>query len=194
LELLVDGQSRQPAASATFGEALAALRREMSQAGRAIVTILLDGQELEPQQEEALLAQAPAALGRVEIKTAPAGEWGRHVLGEVAGALGQLGDDLRACAEILRAGDLTQGLDRYNAILAAYTDVIRALVNAETLAKVPSPLGSREALAAVTAAAQQMGKALGAADGVAAADLAEYELPERLTALAVMVRSMAASE
>ena len=191
LELYVDGQPRQAAQDRPLGEALELLRREAAGAGRAIVTVHLDGRELSPQEEEKLLTEPASALGRVEVQCAPAAEWGRHGLGEVASALGQLGDSFRSSAEAFRSNRIGDGLNQANAAVASYAQVVQALVSSVALSGVAPDPGLKAAIDGVVNVVRELEKSARASDGVASADLVEYELPERLEALAKLVRGMA---
>lgn len=192
MELYIDGQTKETPGTAdeTFGGVLTALSAELTAAGKAITTISLDGAEVMPEGDAALVARPAAELGRVDISTAPAAEWGRHGLGEVASAMGQLADECRAAADLLRKGDQADGLDKINGVLAAYVQVVQALVNSATLAAVKPPEDLEERISAVTSTMRELEPALRAKDGVAAADLAEYELAEELDKLGKTVKSM----
>jgi hypothetical protein len=193
LDLFVDGQAAQvpEGAGPTLGELLAALRDQAMTDGKAITTIKLDGEELMPDGEDAAGARALAELGRVEISTAPAAEWGRHGLGEAASALGQLADEFRAIADLLRGGRRAESIERFGGAVAGYGQLIGALVNAAALAGVAAPAGFQKTVENVTGAMKEMAPALKAEDAVAAADQAEYELAERLEELGAMVKQMA---
>ncbi len=193
LELFADGQATQApeGIGPTLADLLAALNDKISADGRAITTILLDGEELMPDFEAEVGAKPAAGFDKLEVVTAPADEWGRHGLGEAASALGQMADELREIADLLRAGDRPQSVERFQGAIAIYGQLIAAMVNAATMAGVPAPEGFQECVAAVTDAMKEMTPALQVEDAVEAADLAEYELAERLEELGKMVRSMA---
>lgn len=191
MELLVDGQPRQSGAGRTLADELAALQRELGSAGRSITAVLLDGRELSPAEEEALLSRGAAEGSRIEVRTADSREWGRHGLGEAASALLQLADQFRAAADDFRAARMADGLERLNGAIAGYGQVVKALITAAQLAGAAPPADLRRELEAVTAGMRELSVAVGQADGVAAADLAEYELPGHLEALAGVVKGMA---
>jgi hypothetical protein len=193
LELLVDGQLTQvpDGVGPTLGELLASLRDGAGAEGRAITTVEIDGQELMPDAEEQVTPQPHAELGKLEIITAPAAEWGRHGLGEAASALGQMADEFRQIADLLRAGDRPQSVERFGGAIAVYGQLITALVNAAALAGVAPPEGFEQCVANVTEAMKEITPALQAEDAVEAADLAEYELAARLEELGEMVKVMA---
>lgn len=191
MDLYVDGQARPvPAGTATLGAALDAVQTEMAAASRVITAVLLDGRELSPEEEAGLLGRAASEPGRVEVRSAEARAWGLHGLGEAASALGQIGDEFRAAADPFRSVRPAEALDRVNGAVSAYMQVIQALVNAAALARLEAPAGFKDRLEASTAAMRQMEAVMRAADNVAAADLVEYEIPEKLSALAELVREM----
>jgi hypothetical protein len=193
VELLVDGQvaAIPEGVGPTLGEVIAALRDRAGADGRAITTITLDGEELMPTGEEEAGGRPAGDFGKLEIFTAPAAEWGLHGLGEAASALGQLADEFRQIADLLRAGDRPQSIERFQGAIAAYGQLISALVNAASLAGVPAPEGFQECVAGVTDAMKAMTPALHAEDLVGAADSAEYEIADRFERLGEMVKGMA---
>lgn len=193
MELFVDGQVRgaPEGIGPTLGELLAALRDEAAGGGRAITTIQLDGEELLPGAEAEAVSRPSAGLGKVEVTTAPAAEWGRHGLGEAHSALGQLADEFRKIAELLRGARREEAIARVQGAVAAYGQLVQALVNAAMLAGAPAPAGFQAAVEKVTAAMTEFMPELRAEDAVAAADLAEYELAESLEGLAAVVKEMA---
>ncbi len=191
----MDGQATETpeGIGPTLGELLASLRKSAETESKAITTVKLDGEELLPDAEQGALARSCAELGKLEIITAPATEWGRHGLGEAASALGQMADELRQIADLLRAGDRPQSVERFGGAIMAYGQLIAAMVNAACLADVPAPDGFQQCVEAVTNAMKEMTPALHAEDSVAAADMAEYELAARLEELSEMVKIMAGS-
>jgi hypothetical protein len=193
LELFVDGQPSQvpEGVGPTLGDLLAVLRDGAGADSRAITTVEIDGEELMPAAEEQALSRAYAELGKLEIVTAPAAEWGRHGLGEAASALGQMADEFRQIADLLRAGDRPQSVERFGGAIAVYGQLITALVNAAALAGVAPPEGFEQCVGSVTEAMKEIAPALQAEDAVEAADLAEYELAARLEELGEMVKVMA---
>ncbi len=193
MELYVDGQVRQvpEGTGPGLGELLAALRDELAEGQLVITTVNLDGEELMPAAEDETSARAHAEFGKVEIVTAVAAEWGRHGLGEAASALGQLADEVRKIADLLRGGERKEAIGRFEGVVGAYGQLIQALVTAAALAGVPAPEGFEAGVEAVTNAMREMPPALQAEDAVAAADLAEYELAGQLDKLAAMVKGMA---
>ncbi len=193
MELYVDGQIRPvpEGVGPGFGDLLAALRDELAAGQLAITTVKLDGEELLPDAEAEAAGRAHAELGRVEIATAPAAEWGRHGLGEAHSAVGQLADEFRGIADLLRSGERGAAIERFGGAVAAYGQLIQALVNAAALAGASPPEGFQGGVEGVTAAMREMAPALKAEDAVAAADLAEYELAGALEKLAAMVKEMA---
>lgn len=193
MELLLDGQAAEApeGIGPTLGDLLAALHEKIGAEGKAVTTITLDGEELMPAGEEQALALPAADFGKVELLTAPAREWGLHGLGEAASALGQMADEFRDIADLLRTGDRAQSVERFQNAIAVYGQLVGAMVNAASFAGVPAPEGFQECVAAVTDAMKEMTPALQAEDSVEAADLAEYELAERLEELGKMVKSMA---
>jgi hypothetical protein len=191
LELLVDGQVREcPQKATTLGELVVVLREEAAGDGRAVTDIRLDGEELLPADEAEAAARPLAEIGRTEISTAPAREWGRHGLGEAASAMGRLADEFREIAELLRGGEHEAAVERFGGAVGAYGQLIQATVNSAALAGVPAPPGLQAAVEGVTAAMKEVAPALEARDAVAAADLAEYELAERLGELGAKVKEM----
>jgi len=192
LELYLDGQRREALKGEPFGKTLEALNREAAASGRAILAVFLDGRELSVEEEQALLDRPADGLGRVELRTTPAREWGLDGLGEVPGALAQIGDRFRACAEAFRQGRLAEGLDQSNAAISAFLRVIQGLTTAASMARAKVPAGLKESIESVVGAVRALEAAARAGDGVAAADVVEYQLPEALEALAGLVRTMAA--
>jgi hypothetical protein len=144
-----------------------------------------------PDDEEGAGAKPHAGFDKLEVVTAPAAEWGRHGLGEAASALGQLADEFRQIADLLRGGERAQSVERYQGAVAAYGQLIGAMINAAALAGVSAPEGFQECVASVTGGMKDITPALRAEDSVEAADLAEYELAERLEELGKMVKGMA---
>jgi len=195
MDLYVDGQIRgEPeGAGSTFGNLLIALRDELAAGGLAITTIKLDGEEVMPEAEAQLVSRPIAEFDRVELATAPAKDWGRHGLGEAASALGRLADEFQAVADLFRGGEFNRGVERVQGAIAAFGQLVQALVNSAALAGVGPPGGFEGDVQAVTSAMRGLGPALREADGVAAADLAEYEVAEALQKLAGAVKVMVES-
>ncbi len=193
MELYVDGQVRQvpEGTGPSLGDLLAALRDELAGGQLVITTVKLDGEELMPDAEVEAAARAHAELGKVEVITAPAAEWGRHGLGEAASALGQLADEVRKIADLLRGGERKEGIERFEGVVGAYGQLIQALITAAALAAAPAPEGFEAGVEGVINAMRELPPALKSEDAVAAADLAEYELAGQLEKLAAMVKGMA---
>jgi hypothetical protein len=193
LELLVDGQPHDDLKGQPFVKTLELVRKELSGSGRALMAIFLDGRELSVEEENALALRPVEELGRVELRSTPAREWGLHGLGEVASALGQLGDQFRSCSDLFRNAKLVEGLDRSNETIAIFLKVMQALGTSISLAGVANAGagGLKGAVDAVVAAMRDLEAAVRGADGVAAADIAEYQLPEAMEALAAQVRALA---
>ena len=193
MELYLDGQV-QPLPEnigRTLGDLLRVLRNALGESDRAITTVKLDGNELLPAEEDEALKCEAADFDQIEIVSAPAAEWGRHGLGEAASALGQLADEFRKIADVLRGGDRAEAINRFQAAVAAYGQLIAALINAASLAEVSAPEGFETAVQTVTASMKDVAPELQAEDSIAAADLAEYELAEHLEELGEMVKNMA---
>jgi len=193
LELFVDGQAREIPGGEPFSKALEAIRRELSAGGRAIMSIHHNGAELSVEEENALCARPAGELGRVDLRSTPAREWGLHGLGEVASALGQLGDQFRVSADLFRAGQLSQGLDRANEVIGLFMSVLQALSTSLGLIGAASAGDLRSGIEGVVGAMRELEGAVRSGDAVAAADIAEYRLPEELEALAARVRALASS-
>jgi hypothetical protein len=193
LGLTVDGKACDPPpdAGSSLGELIVALRDRAADDGRVITTISLNGDELIPDGEAEALARPAADFESVELTTAAAAEWGRHGLGEAASASGRLADEFQEIADALRGGRREESVDRFQGAVAAYGRLIQALVNAAALAGVPVPDGFQGLVQEVTGAMKEVPAALAADDAVAAADVIEYELADRLEKLRDVVKGMA---
>jgi hypothetical protein len=174
-----------------LGELLAAVRDRAADDGRVMTTITLDGDELMPGGEAEALARAAADFESVELTTAPAAEWGRHGLGEAASACGKLADEFRSIAGALRGGAREESIDRFQGAVAAYGRLVQALVNSAALAGAPVPENFQGSVQDITGTMKEVPAALAADDAVAAADVIEYELADRLEKLGEVVKGMA---
>ncbi len=195
MELKVDGRACEApqGAGPSLGELLAALRDRAAADGRVITTISLNGDELMPEGEAEALGRPAAEFERVELTTATAAEWGRHGLGEAAGACGRLADEFRGIADALRGGAREESIDRFQGAVAAYGRLVQALVNSAALAGAAVPEGFQESVQDITGTMKEVPAALAADDAVAAADVVEYELAGRLEKLGEVVKGMAGS-
>jgi hypothetical protein len=193
LEFFVDGQPREFLKGEPLAKTIEAVRKELAGSGRAIISVFHDGAELSVEEENALCARRVEELGKVELRSTPAREWGLHGLGEVVSALGQLGDQFRACAELFRSGQLPEGLDSANAAIGLLMKVLQALGTSLTLTGATDAADLKIGVDAIISAMRELEVAVRASDGVAAADVAEYQLPEALESLAEKVRAVAAA-
>ena len=198
MELLVDGQPHEVLTDEPFIRTLEKVRTELAASGRAIMSMFHDGRELSVEEEAALCSRRAGELGRVELRSTPAREWGLHGLGEVASALGQLGDQSRAAADLFRGGQFAQGLDRANETIGLFLKVMQALGTSLTLVGAAAGAAGAADLKAqvdvIVGAMRELETAVRGSDGVAAADIAEYQLPEALETLAAKVRAVTSSE
>ncbi len=195
MELLVDGQPHDVLMDEPFIKTLEKVRAKLAASDRAIMSMFLDGRELSVEEETALCARRAGELGKVEVRSTPAREWGLHGLGEVASALGQLGDQSRAAADLFRGGQFAQGLDRANETIGLFLKVMQALGTSLTLVGAAAGAADLKAqVDVIVGAMRELETAVRGSDGVAAADIAEYQLPEALESLAARVRAVTSSE
>lgn len=135
MEVVVDGKHglMTPDDGTTFQAYLEALRRNISSRRRVIVSFVLDGEKIDPDNLGARGQQPPGNFGLLEVKTADPFQFS---VGTLTGLLGHLKNMEKTQEEILQfagSGEYAKTLEKAEACFYGWDILMRAVRDVGTL-------------------------------------------------------------
>lgn len=119
-----------PEGLSTFDELVSYVERERVPSGHVLTRIVVDGSELDEDEEQSNAGRPLDEFGVVEFHSARTVDLAREGLGDAIELLPALAEDLAAIAAELRGGDVPNGLEMFYeciAVLDWYVSLISAL-------------------------------------------------------------------
>ena len=135
MEVVVDGKHglMTPDDGTTFQAYLEALRRNLSSRRRVIVSVVLDGEKIDPDNLGARGQQPPGNFGLLEVKTADPFQFS---VGTLTGLLAHLKNMEKTQEEILKfasSGEYAKTLEKADACFHGWDILMRAVRDVGTL-------------------------------------------------------------
>lgn len=168
--------------SATLQALVDQLRPRLGQ--RLVVSLAVDGRELLDQELSDRLGRSVEGIRQVDLTSADRWQLAADVLREVAGRINDAGQQQSVVAELLRAGNVAEGLDQFGKSLEAWQTCHKAiaqcggLLGQDLTALDCEGRTVREHLADLAEKLRELRGAFEARDTVLLVDLVQYELPD----------------
>ena len=158
--------------------------RQNHLAGRLVVAVMLDGEQLLDQELSQRLDERVEGVKHVELISADPRELVSAALREVAGQLAAASDNQAAVADQLQSGEMSEASKAFSDFLQVWQTCQRAIVDCSGLlgedltAVTCSDKPIREHLDGLADKLREIRDAFEARDTVLLSDLFQYEMPE----------------
>lgn len=185
MKLTVDGRDDFPAdtSSRPLADILCDVSEELHVEGRAILAVLLDGSDINPDALSVEFANKTSDdVASLEIRSEPVLSLVGESLSDLEDVLPELPDACRGLSELFHGGENEEGVDKFHQLSEIWqvvkerqVQIFRALdIDADTIEIEGKPFSET-----ATVLSETLGKAVGAllaSDFITLSDLLEYEL------------------
>jgi hypothetical protein len=167
-----------------LGELLQGAAAQLSEAGRIVAEVQIDGQGLSPEGLQEASAKTPA--GEVRLISADGSKLALDVLEQVQGRLGETREEMAAAAELLQQDRMTDAMAKVGSAMGVWQQVQQAVSQSATLMRIDLDSIEYEGKSiaewsnTLLEQFQQLRSGIEAADTVALSDALAYEWPEQI--------------